>query len=66
MDMVVESYGDTPAPRGTKGGVIYSFRGRGERCKTGRLCKTYPKTIKPADPRYKGIMGVMEQETGLT
>jgi hypothetical protein len=41
------------------------FSGRGENCKTA-ICKIYPKTTKTADPRYKGVMGVMEQETGLT
>ena len=42
------------------------FGGRGESYKNGRLRKAYPKTIKTADPRCKGVMGVMEQEIGLT
>src|SRR5438270_8814740 len=42
------------------------FGERGESFKNGRLRKTYPKTIKPVDPRYKGIMGVLDPSVSLT
>lgn len=43
------------------------FSGRGERVSKTAVCaRLIQSTIKPVDPCYNGVMGVMEQETGLT